>query len=277
MIVYVTGITGTLGTALARAHRDRGDRVIGCARSESRIVEWVRENSWEDVVNCGDAANIPFPGVVTPDVLYHCAALKHVERCEESPGEAVRNNVTLTKTVAEACEGRVHGIFLSSDKAVSPGSGVYGVTKLLSERIALEHQQTVVRLGNLIGSSGSVFQKWARDVREGRPIRVTDRRCTRFFYPVDRAVKLLMRVADTTAFKGRVNLPDDMQSQSMGVVADHVSKNVEETGLRPGETLHQWIESPEYWTSENKPAWACSSSADRWDVDKLLQAARTAI
>ncbi len=258
--IFITGITGTLGTALARHHVVQGDRVYGCARNEGVLVKW-KEDNLKCEATPEDAHLIPFARYGSLDVLYHCAALKHVEVCETNVEEAIRQNVDLVRVVARACyEGKVRrGIFISSDKAVNP-TGVYGCTKRLGENIALKYGHTVVRLGNVIGSSGSVFQKWARTKGD---IHLTDPDCTRYFITVKDAVEFITE--DARWAMDPPFYPRDMKSARMLDVALGITRSINKvliTGLRPGETVHQHI-APHL----------SSKDAPKWNVDELLKEA----
>lgn len=259
-------MAGTLGTAIAEEHHRRGDKVVGCSRNELNCIEWQKQ--YRDVgrlyvADAFDLCNASWINVLHGcERVYHCAALKHVDVCEKQPWEAMNQNVDLTISVVAACKKVGAKITLAStDKACRPDS-VYGATKLMAERIVLNAGGTVVRLGNLIGSSGSVFQTWKAQVERGEPITLTDPNMTRFFIPVDEAAEYLINRVD----KGRW-IPDVLKSAQMGAVASRLagdiwSDKVTITGLRSGETLHQWI-------TEDKS----SFTAERWDVDELLREA----
>jgi FlaA1/EpsC-like NDP-sugar epimerase len=295
--VFITGLTGTLGTALARLHKERGDDVWGCARNESRAVEWLRENKGVATLFCCDASSLvkaktdPYKLLPSMDRLYHLAAMKHVDLCEANPWEAYDQNVCLTAQVVWACStAKVPLVFASSDKACMP-TGVYGATKLLGEKIVLREGGAVVRLGNLIGSSGSVFRLWKDALGRGERIRLTNAPMTRYFVPVRKAAEF---VADM-ALPGKLVVPEPMKSAVMGDIAHRVAalggspgeKGIVVTGPRPGETMHQWVVAPgdRGYCEKNVRIVLCdddlgkfpfgesSEKADRWDVDELLREA----
>src|ERR1017187_6044126 len=227
MMVFITGLTGTLGTAIAKVHRDRGDVVVGCARSEAKAVEWLRENPDLAILRLCDAKDLEqrtmLDGV---NKLYHCAAMKHVDMCESDILEAVQQNVHLVDSVSKACySARIPMVHISTDKACSP-CGVYGATKLIAERIALQRGATVVRFDNLIGSSGSVFQLWKQSMDRGQRIRLTDRRMTRFFIPVREAAEYVISVPHRDC-----TFPT-MKAACMGDVASALRPDFDEIGLR---------------------------------------------
>jgi UDP-N-acetylglucosamine 4,6-dehydratase/5-epimerase len=291
MRIFVTGLTGTLGTALAKLHHVRGDQVWGCSRSEARAVEWLAKNSALGTLYLCDVGDLERRNsdvgrlLHTMDMVYHCAALKHVDACERQPSEAVVENVWKTEEVAIACKrAGVPLVFVSSDKACLP-QGVYGCTKLLAERIVLREGGAVVRLGNLVGSSGSVFHYWREAIRNGNPIRVTDPNMTRYFVGIEQATEF---IADR-AVANRVVIPNPLKAARMGDVAEavnslhHVQRYlVEVTGARLGETTHQWLVAPGEPVEDlgdllvlgghctGHEIGRCSATAPRWDVGELL-------
>lgn len=283
--IFITGITGTLGTALTNLHHERGDQVWGCARNESRMVEWLGQHGRKATAYLTDVQYMRYEdselGRLLPsmDRVYHCAAMKHVDLCEQQPESAFSQNVITTAIVTASCQDNdIPCVFISSDKACLP-QGVYGATKLLGEKIALKHGAAVVRLGNLIGSSGSVFHRWKGQRDRGEPITITDPDMTRFFIKIEDAA----RFAADHAVPGRMTAPL-MRSVRMGTVADSLSGRFTVVGMRPGETLHQWLIAPgEYafkdgvgyvWGQDGYssvyPGGVTSESAERWDTKKLL-------
>ncbi|MEK7473241.1 MAG: polysaccharide biosynthesis protein [Patescibacteria group bacterium] len=137
------------------------------------------------------------------DIVFHCAALKHVIGTENNPHEAVKTNILGTQNVIEAC--LAHGVEkmvgISTDKAADPTS-VLGCTKLLSEKLvttsalykgAKKTEFCFVRFGNVIGTRGSVIPLFIRQVKLGGPVTLTDPEMLRFFMSVDDAVRLIFK------------------------------------------------------------------------------------
>jgi UDP-N-acetylglucosamine 4,6-dehydratase/5-epimerase len=290
MRVFISGIAGSLGTGLASLHHSRGDQVWGCSRNESRAVEWLADHPRIATVYVTDARDLASwntdCGRLLPsmDRLYHLAAQKHVDICEQQPFEACRQNLDLTMFVACACEQfAVPLVLASSDKACLP-QGVYGASKLLAERIVLRHGGAVVRLGNIIGSSSSVFAFWQAAVTRGERIKLTDPEMTRYFLPL----------ADAAAFMadrhvtGYVAIPDPLRAIAMGDVATAMAGDrVDIVGPRSGETQHQWLVAPGERIRQEKgriildsdgivaTKGLCSATAARWEIEKLLWEVRT--
>jgi FlaA1/EpsC-like NDP-sugar epimerase len=284
--IFITGMSGTLGSALAKLHYSRGDQVWGCSRSESRAVEWLASNSHLATLFLTDASALANTGsdvgrlLPSMDRVYHTAAMKHVDRCEQQPIEAFEQNTTLTEIASDACRAtKVEMVLISSDKACN-ATNVYGASKLLAERIAIRDGHSVIRLGNLVGSSGSVFSFWRDAVKKREPIKVTDPEMTRFFIGVDDAAKF---VADN-CWKGRVAIPNPLLAVRMGDVANAIGgSNVQVIGPRPGETRHQWLVAPGESFDRHKAIvlgkgdvserGICSETAERWKVVDLLSLA----
>ena len=136
------------------------------------------------------------------DIVFHCAALKHVIISEKSPDQAVETNITGTQNLINAAiKSKVKKvIFTSSDKAVNP-TNVMGSTKLMGERLITAANSnkiekypifTSTRFGNILGSNGSVTQIFKEQISKGGPITLTDKNMTRFVMTAQEAVKLIL-------------------------------------------------------------------------------------
>ena len=128
-------------------------------------------------------------------MIFHAAAHKHVPLLEGQPLAAIANNIFATESVVAAAAA--HGarvVLLSTDKAVAPAS-VMGATKRVAEEIVLRGGGTVLRLGNVLASSGSVAEVFAEQIARGGPLTVTDPAVRRYFLTMDEAVNLLLLAA----------------------------------------------------------------------------------
>ena len=214
----------------------------------------------------GSVANLPrlhaiFSGY-RPTTVYHAAAYKHVPMVEDNPGEGILNNVFGTLNMAQAAKqhGARRFVLVSTDKAVRP-TNVMGASKRLAEMVLQAYAQqaadtcfTMVRFGNVLGSSGSVVPLFRRQIAEGGPITLTHPDVTRYFMTIPEAAQLVLQ-AGAMAVGGDVFVLDMGQPikiidlarrmvQLSGLTLcdpDHPHGDIaiEVTGLRPGEKLYE--------------------------------------
>lgn len=192
--ILITGITGFLGTALAK-DLIKDYRVVGTGLSEKGIKEFQREDSLKSVKVY--AIDIAEEGASTLDriirnhniqYVVHAAALKHVGICENNPGRAIEVNVIGTKRIVDACvrNNIKNAIALSTDKAVNPLC-TYGMTKKLTEELFLEAGYGVFQGVNFLFSSESVLDIWDKLRADGGQIKA-NKEAVRYFTPVQSAV-----------------------------------------------------------------------------------------
>jgi FlaA1/EpsC-like NDP-sugar epimerase len=197
-----------------------------------------------------------------PVTVYHAAAYKHVPMVEDNPGEGVRNNVfgTLNMAQAAVAAGVRRFVLISTDKAVRP-TNVMGATKRMAELVlqafAAQHTQTLfsmVRFGNVLGSSGSVVPLFRKQLASGGPLTVTDAKVTRYFMTIPEAAQLVLQ-AGAMGQGGDVFVLDmgepikiiDLARRMLHLSGlsersqAHPQGDVEIaiTGLRPGEKLYE--------------------------------------
>lgn len=210
--VLVTGSCGTIGRELVRRllEMEQGPAEIsGIDNNESaifmqRIEEGRDPRARFRLCDVRDAHALR-EAMTGIDIVLHAAALKHVTICEEAPTQAIATNLTgLQNVIDAAIESKVERVIAtSSDKAVHPNS-VMGLTKLLGERMisaanaSRRGAGTILastRFGNVVGSSGSVFQIFQNQIKQGKPITLTDMSMTRFVMSANEAAELVLDAA----------------------------------------------------------------------------------
>jgi FlaA1/EpsC-like NDP-sugar epimerase len=263
--VMVTGAGGSIGSELCQQIVKLGP--------ESLVLYERAENSLYAVINQlgdrGAAAGVhPALGDITdvdrlervlaqfrPEIIFHAAAHKHVPLMEAHPCEAVKNNVTGTRLLAEAAQrhGVARFILVSTDKAVNPTS-VMGATKRIAELIIMNQGRQsattfmTVRFGNVLGSNGSAIPRFIEQIRSGGPVTITHPAMKRYFMLLPEAVQLVLHVAGRGRNQGVYVLDMGEQIkvvemarnliQLSGFVPDEDIK-LTYIGLRPGEKLFE--------------------------------------
>jgi UDP-N-acetylglucosamine 4,6-dehydratase len=279
--VMVTGAGGSIGSELVRqVLRQRPRRLVILERGEEQLYEISHtvEEIIKATLNGGwRPETVSVLGSVQDehlvrrtidrnriDTIYHAAAFKHVPILENHPVAALRNNTFATALVAEAAEqcGVERFVLVSTDKAVRPTS-VLGASKRLAEMIVQARAATdrhastiftVVRFGNVLGSSGSVMRRFRRQIETGGPVTVTHPEVTRYFMSIPEAAALVIQ-AGTMATGGDVFVLDmgepvridDLARSMIRLMGLHVRDNqnidgdiaIEYIGLREGEKLHE--------------------------------------
>jgi FlaA1/EpsC-like NDP-sugar epimerase len=263
-VVMVTGAGGSIGSEICRQVIKFNPRfLVLVGRGENRIFRIENElrslGAWSPLGAC--IADVTNPERMRqifeqyrPEVVFHAAAHKHVPLMEANVGEALRNNVLGTKTVADLAEefGVLSFVLISTDKAVRPTS-VMGVSKHLAERYvyALSQESAthfmVVRFGNVLGSDGSVVPLFQEQIRRGGPLTVTDPRMTRFFMTIPEASQLVLQAASMGAggeiFVLEMGEPVRIVDLARDLIRlSGLPENAIEitfTGIRPGEKLFE--------------------------------------
>lgn len=263
--ILVTGAGGSIGSEMCRQiARFNPDRLILVERAENNLFEIDRELR----AKFADVSIIPYVADISdakrlrwiletekPTTIFHAAAHKHVPMMEINPGEALKNNVTGTKTVADVAVevGVGKMVMISTDKAVNPTS-MMGCTKRVAELYVQQlsarsdTQFVTVRFGNVLGSSGSVVPIFREQIAKGGPVTVTHPEMTRYFMTIPEAAQLVLQagamgtggeiyVLDMGEPVKIVDLARDMvtlSGLSPGADIEFVF-----TGTRPGEKLYE--------------------------------------
>ena len=258
--VLITGAGGSIGSGLALrlAHAALPGLVL-LDSSENNLLHLQEAlhaapaaRGGEITLLLGDAGDRSLlNGLFTAHQLgtvFHAAAYKHVPFLEQQPLAAIANNVFATEAVvAAAAEHGASLVLLSTDKAVEPAS-VMGATKSIAEEIVLARGGTVLRLGNVLDSSGSVTEVFARQIAHGEPLTVTDPAACRYFLTLDEAVNLLLLAAaqrERNAVLAPALSRQHRIAELAGFMARTLAPNCEIpihfVGLRPGDKLAEQL------------------------------------
>jgi FlaA1/EpsC-like NDP-sugar epimerase len=287
-IVLVTGAGGSIGSEICRqTMKFCPSRIVLLDRAENALFEidrelrerWIGADIVPVVADVCDAARITrIFNAMQPQVVFHCAAHKHVPMMEANPGEAIKNNIFGTKTVADAameCDVAAF-VMVSTDKAVNPTS-VMGASKRVAElyvqslnrdgetkrrRDEVDHSVSsslrlsvsssprfvAVRFGNVLGSSGSVVPIFRKQIEAGGPVTVTHPDMRRYFMTIPEASQLVMQ-AGAIGQGGEIFVLDmgepirilDLATEMIrraGLVPDE-DIQIQISGVRPGEKLYE--------------------------------------
>ncbi len=273
-VVMVTGAGGSIGSELCRQILSvRPQKLLLIEQSEFALYAIHQE--LEEKITGLDIDLVPLLASVQdndrmheimstwhPDTVYHAAAYKHVPLVEHNPAEGIKNNVlgTLRTAQAAARNGVTDFVLISTDKAVRP-TNIMGASKRLAEltlqAIASTNPGTkfsMVRFGNVLGSSGSVVPKFRQQIRDGGPITLTHPEITRYFMTIPEASQLVIQ-AGAMAKGGDVFVLDMGESVKIMDLARRMIElsgltvkdeenpdgdiEIAITGLRPGEKLYE--------------------------------------
>jgi len=274
-VILVTGSCGTVGTELVRQLLTSDDyvpsEVIGIDINESELFfqdqEHLNNKRAKFFVADIRDSQVLVQKMIGVDVVFHCAALKHVVLCERSPEQAVQTNVVGVQNIISAAQinGVEKVIFTSSDKAVNP-TNVMGTTKLMGERLmtaANSNKRKLdgsifasTRFGNVLGSSGSVIPIFHNQIAQGGPVTLTHRDMTRFVMSVEESVRLVIdsarcaRGGEVFITKMPVVRIEDLAIAMIKELAPKYGLDpdvieLKDIGTKPGEKLYEELMSPE--------------------------------
>ncbi len=252
--LLVTGATGSIGSEVVRLALADGWRVIAMARNDSRLHE-LRELlglPYGLELLQGDVAAERHRARRQVHAIVHCAAVKHVWAGEADPVRAAEINIRGTERMAsEASRVGVPMVHVSTDKAVQPVN-CYGASKMMAERVALNHGATVLRLCNVLDSSGSVLPMAEHQAQQLGEVLLTDERMRRRFITAEDAARLALQLTNGEQ-AGRVCIPtlehiqEERIKHRLQAIADRHGVPVRVIGARPGERLSE----PMMWPGED--------------------------
>ena len=262
-VVLITGGGGSIGSELCRQLAKMAPKQL--------IILDIYENGAYDVqqelkIAYGDNLNLQVEiASITnrkamervfetyhPQIVINAAAHKHVPLMEHNCIEAIENNIFGTKVVVELCEeyGAERFMMVSTDKAVNP-TNVMGATKRMCEMIAQSAsthgkvKYSITRFGNVLGSAGSVIPLFKRQIANGGPVTITDKRIIRYFMTIPEASQLVLQ-SGAIANNGELFVLDMGKSVKIMDLAENMIRlsgvhgvEIVETGLRPGEKLYE--------------------------------------
>ena len=264
-VVLVTGGGGSIGGELCRqiaAHSPRQLIILDIYENNAYEIQQELIRRYPElnlVVLIGSVRNTNRVNSIfetyRPEIVYHAAAHKHVPLMEDSPNEAIKNNVMGTYKIATAADryGVDRFVMISTDKAVNPAN-VMGASKRICEMIVQMMNRksgtnfVAVRFGNVLGSNGSVIPLFKQQIAEGGPVTVTDPEIIRYFMTIPEAVSLVLQ-AGAYARGGEIFVLDMGEPMKILDLAVNLIKlsgyrpgediEIRFTGLRPGEEMYE--------------------------------------
>lgn len=264
-VVLVTGGGGSIGSELCRqivSHQPKQLVIVDIYENNAYSIQQELIHSYPQldlVVLIASVRNTKrmddIFSTYRPDIVYHAAAHKHVPLMEDSPNEAVKNNVLGTWKVVQAAD-KYHVrrfVMISTDKAVNP-TNIMGASKRVCEMIIQtynnrsETEFVAVRFGNVLGSNGSVIPLFKKQIEQGGPVTVTHPDIIRYFMTIPEAVSLVLQ-AGAYAKGGEIFVLDMGEPVKILDLAENLillsgykpgeDIRIEFTGLRPGEKLYE--------------------------------------
>jgi FlaA1/EpsC-like NDP-sugar epimerase len=271
--ILITGAGGFIGSALARSISEwQPDALILLDHSEQNLYEIdAALHSQGGAQKHGSSLHAAILGDISdrdlldevldkyrPETIYHSAAYKHVPLMEANPIAVIANNILGTLSLAEAAlrHGTQRLVMISTDKAVNPRS-VMGVSKRVAELLLMKcssrrTRMSALRLGNVLGSSGSVLPLFERQISEGGPVTVTHPQASRYFVSIAETVELIQAAAALNE-DGALLVPElgepvkilDLAKRLIHEVPGDTRAAIEIvfTGLRPGDKLTEELKS----------------------------------
>ena len=264
-VILVTGGGGSIGSELCRqiaSHSPKQLIIFDIYENNAYDIQMELREKYPEldlVVLIGSVRNTHRIDSVfekyRPDIVYHAAAHKHVPLMEDSPNEAIKNNVFGTYKTAKAADkyGTKRFVLISTDKAVNP-TNIMGASKRMCEMVIQMMNAksstdfVAVRFGNVLGSNGSVIPLFKKQIEQGGPVTVTHPDIIRYFMTIPEAVSLVLQ-AGAYAKGGEIFVLDMGEPVKILDLAKNLIRlsgytpdediKIEFTGLRPGEKLYE--------------------------------------
>ncbi len=261
-IILVTGAGGSIGSELCRQiHRLKPKLLILLEQNEYnlfKISSQLKENILPSLTDIKDFSKMEeILRKFKPDYIFHTAALKHITFVETDPIEALHTNFLATVKLCQLCKFLKikKMVFISTDKAVNP-SNIMGASKRLCEKyiqkIASKEKDTlftIVRFGNVLGSTGSVVPVFEKQISEGGPVKITHPKIRRFFMTIREAVELVLissqlQISDNgeifiLEMGDPIYIKDLAKKMLILSGADEKNIKIQFTGLRKGEKINE--------------------------------------
>ena len=246
MRVLITGITGSLGKEVTKQLLAQKHQVFGVSRDELKQQQFPHEAHGLYIGDIRDYSRLlDIVQDCNPDMIFHFAALKHVDVLEKHPSESLKTNILGSENVIRVQkQWNIKKVVLSStDKAVMP-INVYGCSKNIAERIVIgaSKNNVVCRYGNVLASRGSVVPIFIESLRKSRAVNITDMNMTRFWIKLEDAAKFVIKSA---LYETGLQIPP-IKSASLVEIVECLAELMgikkvyyNLVGLRPGEKIHE--------------------------------------
>ncbi|MHB0946373.1 MAG: polysaccharide biosynthesis protein [Sedimentisphaerales bacterium] len=249
-VILVTGAGGSIGSEMCRQVCQFSPKLLLLVEQSENVLFFIERELRKDypqvsmeTVICDITDKIRVEQIFEkyrPEVVIHAAAHKHVPLMEANPGEAIKNNVIGTRTVADASDkyGAGHFVMISTDKAVNPTS-IMGSSKRIAELYIQDLNNTskthfvTVRFGNVLGSNGSVVPIFKAQIAAGGPVTITHPEMRRYFMTIPEASQLVLQAA-TMGNGGEIFVLD--MGEPVKIV-DLAKELITLSGFRPGEDI----------------------------------------
>ncbi len=262
-VIIVTGAGGSIGSEICKqVNLLKPKRLILIEENEFalyKVLKNLKGNVSPILADIRDSRKInSIVKDYKPDIIFHAAALKHITFVEDDPIEALKTNFLATFKLCEICKSQSVPklIFISTDKAVNP-SNIMGASKRLCEKyiqnISLPSNFTkfsIVRFGNVLGSTGSVVPLFQEQIKQGGPITITDPKVTRYFMTIREAVELVLISSQLETKEGEIFILEmgrpilikDLARSMVNLLGRKENEiKIIYTGLRKGEKLSEQL------------------------------------